>query len=503
MDEAGEYRARLIADALRRQTWLIVAAALLGALLGFGASLARPGSYVATAKVVINPLAGNPYSPLVSGQDAATAWQTEAKVASSDSVSELVAKQLGEDPGKLEKGVSVSVATNSSVIEIAFASGSPSLAHDAAQAYAENFLDYRTDQTATVNASQVTSLTDQQNTVGDQLKDLQTRKTSGEDGLDPLIKSLQSQSASLGAQINALKTQKPDPGRVISPAGTPKARSGFGPVVYVGVGGMLGLVGGLALALARQRRDDRVLHLDEIEAAGVPVIATWGGTPARSAEAVRLIRAKVLGVSARPAVIVVGTSQGVGGHSLVAAQLAESLANVGRTVVFADLAGNPRRAPGESARYGFTDHLTGRRSTMHDLLIELDPNLTVLPRGRASLADAGEFLDSARMLEVIEELPHHADYIVVHVPSLTDSVGETMMEVADLSLVTVTLTRSTRAELAVVRARGADRVGACVTSKEKHGAVKATRRSRREGSTQTSRSDEGLTLIDDDQDMSA
>ena len=48
MDESGEYRARLIADALRRQTWIIVVAALLGALLGFGASVARPGSYVAT-----------------------------------------------------------------------------------------------------------------------------------------------------------------------------------------------------------------------------------------------------------------------------------------------------------------------------------------------------------------------------------------------------------------------------------------------------------------------
>src|SRR5690349_15887493 len=69
MDESVEYRARLIADALRRQTWIVVAAALLGALLGYGASVARPGSYVASASALITALPGNPYAPGVSGQD--------------------------------------------------------------------------------------------------------------------------------------------------------------------------------------------------------------------------------------------------------------------------------------------------------------------------------------------------------------------------------------------------------------------------------------------------
>jgi Mrp family chromosome partitioning ATPase len=244
--------------------------------------------------------------------------------------------------------------------------------------------------------------------------------------------------------------------------------------------------------------------VDEVEAAGIPVLATWGNTPARSAEATRLIRARALGVSARPAVIVVGASRTFGERSHVAAQLAESLANVGRTVVFADLAGDPQAASGRSAPYGLTDLLTGRRSDMRELLVELDSNLTVLPKGRASLADAVEFLDSARMRELIDELPHHADHIVLHVPSLTDSVGETMMEIADLNVVTVTLAASTRSELGIVRSRGADHVAACVTPRAKLRSRKVTRRSRREGSTQVSRSDDGLTLIDDDdQDMTA
>ena len=68
MEEPVEYRARLIGDALRHQTLIIVLAVLLGSLLGYGASIARPGSYVATATVLINPLSGNPYSPGVTGQ---------------------------------------------------------------------------------------------------------------------------------------------------------------------------------------------------------------------------------------------------------------------------------------------------------------------------------------------------------------------------------------------------------------------------------------------------
>ena len=102
------------------------------------------------------------------------------------------------------------------------------------------------------------------------------------------------------------------------------------------------------------------------------------------------------------------------------------------------------------------------------------------------------------MREVIEELPHHAEYVVVHVPTLTDSVGETMMEIAHLSVVTVTLARSTRTELALVKSRGDDRVGACVTPREKRRLRNPKRRSRKEGSTQASRTDDGLKLLGED-----
>lgn len=503
MEEPVEYRARLIGDALRHQALIIVLAVLLGTLLGYGASVARPGSYVATATVLINPLSGNPYSPGVTGQDSLVSIETESKVASSDSVSALVAKKLGQgaDLGALEKGVSVSVPSNTQIIEVSFASSDAAFARAAAQAYVESFLDYRTERAQAVNASQVVSLKNQQAAVQRQLNTARNKAAAGVNTAyyDALIKTLNAQVVSLQTQINALDAEKSDAGRVISPASTPLKLSGIGRALYLVAGGVLGLVLGLALALARQRRDDRVLHVDEIEASGIPVIAILGGKRERSAEAVRLIRARALASTRRPTIVVVGPTRTRHGQSQIAAQLADSLAHVGRSVVFADLAEEVSTVRAESAPAGLTDLLTGDRVILRDLLIETQPNLTVLPRGRVDLGEAIEFLDAARVRKLISELPRRADYVVLNAPSLTDSVGETLMEIAHLAVLTVTLAQATRSELAIVKSRGDDRVGACVVPQARRRRRMSPWRFRREGSTQVSRSGDALKLVNDEE----
>ena len=502
--EPVEYRARLIGDALRRQSLIIVACVVLGALLGYGASLARPGSYVATATVLINPLSGNPYSPGVSGQDSLVSIETESKVAASESVSALVAKQLGDgvDLPQLEKGVAVSVPPNTQIIQVSFASSDASFAHTAAQAYVESYLAYRIERAQAVNADQVISLENQQASIEEQLTSARAKAESGGANApfyEAQVKTLNSQIVSLQTQINALDSQKPNAGRVISPASTPQKLSGIGRPLYLAAGAIFGLVAGVALALARQRRDDRVLHVDEIEAAGIPVIATFGGTPARSAEAVRLIRARALAIPGRPTVVVVGPTRPRRTPSPIAAQLAESLATVGRSVVFADLA-EASSGDGGAAPYGLTDLLTGDRAVVQELLVEVDANLTVLPRGRADLGDAIDFLDAARLRTLIAELPRRADYVVLNAPLLTDSVGDTLMEIASLTLVTLTIAQATHAELAVVKSRGDDQVGACIVPPAGRRARLATSlRSRREGSTQVSRTGDGLSIVDDEE----
>jgi hypothetical protein len=92
---------------------------------------------------------------------------------------------------------------------------------------------------------------------------------------------------------------------------------------------------------------------------------------------------------------------------------------------------------------------------------------------------------------------------VLNAPSLTDSVGETLIETAHLAVVTVALARSTRSELAIVRGRGGERVGACITPRVRRTSRLATWRSRREGSVQVTRSDDALKIVDDDEEKSA
>jgi hypothetical protein len=132
-------------------------------------------------------------------------------------------------------------------------------------------------------------------------------------------------------------------------------------------------------------------------------------------------------------------------------------------------------------------------------LIETDSELTILPRGRADLRDAIEFLDAARMRKLIGELPRRGDDVVLNVPALTDSVGETLMEIAHLSVVTVTLAASTRSELALVKSRGDDHVAACVIPRPRRRLRIGRGRSRREGSARVSRAKDALTLVDDEE----
>ena len=452
--------------------------------------------------MLINPLSGNPYSPRRDrpGQLGQYRDRVEGRVIRQRVT--LVAKKLGRgaDLGALEKGVSVSVPSNTQIIEVSFASGDAAFARAAAQAYVVSFLDYRTQRAQAVNACPG-SLPEEP---------ASCRTAPADHGAEPgsagvntayydaLIKTLNAQVVSLQTQINALDAEKSDAGRVISPASIPLKLSGIGRSLYLVAGGMLGLVLGLALALARQRRDDRVLHVDEIDAAGIPVLATVGRTREGSAEAVRLIRARALSSTRRPTIVVVGPTRPRRGQSQIAAQLADSVANVGRSVVFVDLAEESSTVHGE-ARYGLTDLLTGDRVILRDLLVEAEPNLTVLPKGRTDLGEAIEFLDAARLRKLISELPRRADYVVLNTPSLIDSVGETLMEIAHLAVVTVTLAQATRSELAVIKSRGDDRVGACVVPKARRRRRMSSWRFRREGSTQVSRAGDALTLVNDEE----
>ena len=163
MEEPVEYRARLIGDALRHQgpdhrprrsARLAPRIRREHRAAGF---LRRHGDG-ADQPAVRQPLLARRHRPGQFGQ-----IETESKVASSDSVSDArrEEKWAAEQTGRSREGASVSVPSNTQIIEVSFASGDAAFARAAAQAYVESFLDYRTQRQA-ANASQVVSLKNQQ-----------------------------------------------------------------------------------------------------------------------------------------------------------------------------------------------------------------------------------------------------------------------------------------------------------------------------------------------------
>jgi len=114
-------RSRLGLGAALRPHLLLIAVlgVLFGALAGTAAAL-LPAEYVATGKVLIQPLVGNPYSPDTAGSDL-TRLETEAQVVSSDVIVDAVRDDLPSGHAvNLTQGLIVSIPANTQIIQIGF-----------------------------------------------------------------------------------------------------------------------------------------------------------------------------------------------------------------------------------------------------------------------------------------------------------------------------------------------------------------------------------------------
>ena len=348
--DAPDYRNRLVFDTIRHQLPVIVIVGVLGLLAGFAFSLIHPPVYTSSASVLINPLEGNPYSPDSQG-DSLVALETEAQIVSSDEVTKETAALLkdGSTLDELQKGVSALVQPNTQIIQISFTSKSATFAQRAAQAYADSYLEYRRQRSNDVNDAAIRSLKQQSKDVRGQLNAVEDRI----DGLPAgperdfqsgLRDTYRARLIELDSQVAQLTSGIAEAGRAISPAAEPKSPSGVGSIVYAAGGLLAGLLGGFVLALARERRSDHMYRPEDVDAAGVPVLARLSShksvVDAESREAIRRIRAAVVG-SPRPA-------QHRRGHLLFAACRPRTR---GRSpAVGLALEGRQQRRPGQRGR---------------------------------------------------------------------------------------------------------------------------------------------------------
>lgn len=202
--------------------------------------------------------------------------------------------------------------------------------------------------------------------------------------------------------------------------------------------GLLGLLGGTALALLRDRLDTKIRNKDDVEAAAED-ITVLGAIPFDSdapkhplileadphssrAEAFRSLRTNLQFVDAaeHPRVITVTSSLAGEGKTTTTANLAFALANSGASVCLIE--GDLRRPRlltylGLEGGVGLTDVLIGRVALKDVVQRFGEHRLMVLGSG-ATPPNPSELLGSEPMQAVLDDLRGRFDYVVIYAPPL-------------------------------------------------------------------------------------
>jgi capsular exopolysaccharide synthesis family protein len=469
----------------RKFTVLLITLLVTGAALAI--SFTRPNRYSSESQVLVKPVS-------VSGGQAVAPeppnMNTEQRVADSLAVAQMAAETLeAPDAKKLQEDLGVSVPPETEVIVFSFTAATPEQAQAGAGAFADAYLTYRRRQVLADLLAVANALKEQESELNTQLTEINA-EIAAETDPDQLVQ-LQNQANSLVGQIALLQQRMSDVtptdnlrvGQLIEDPELPESPSSPKPLLA----GILGLVIGLTLAsgvaFVRDRLDERIRDVSDVEVALgasilslVPSAPEWkgeGSPPLLSrdqphssfAEAFRRLRTGVLfAASAKGAHVLLVTSAHPGeGKSTTTANLGVTLARAGKRVVLisADLR-RPRVHEffGSAPRTGLTNVLAGETTVANALVSPGIQNLRLLHSGPIP-GNPAEILGSLAMRELVETLKAEADFVIIDTPpilSVADAL--TLAHVADAVLIvvdgrstTVTDVTQTRRQLDQIDAR--------------------------------------------------
>ncbi len=250
--------------------------------------------------------------------------------------------------------------------------------------------------------------------------------------------------AQLTSQLNTLKlyiNQVSNPITVIqNPTNPVKSRPN--PPLYIAIALFVGTIMAGAIALAKDRLDDKVGNLDQaFRISGAPALGyvpalgkgrrkstsiaqnTLTALPVRTQENYRIVRSNVLfSLKDGKEKSVVVTSTGVGeGSEDVAANLAQALASSGKATVLIDA---NLSHPTQHSRFGLPvtpglSNVLAGACLLGDVLVETGiGGLTLLPGGAAKMA-SGDLIGSEHMEAVLSELSTKFDIVILDAPSMT------------------------------------------------------------------------------------
>jgi capsular exopolysaccharide synthesis family protein len=433
---------------IRRRKLLIAAMTLAGLALALFYSVAvAKQSYVSNAKVLVRPITSDVTPDNV---ERLVVMGTEREIATSADVA-TIAKERMKAPAttsisSLQKKLTVSVVGTTQFLNFACSDKTKLGAQTCAQAFADAYLQYKAEEATKNRDARVANANAALNPINAQIVEATKRLAAAPVGspaqaeAESTLDSLQQQGAPYRQVLaDMAKLNVNDAGAVVSAANRPGAPASPKPKTNAILGAFFGLFLGLLVAFGRDRVDNRLrgrVDLEEYLRAPVlatvprtrrngrtaPTLVTMQHPNSPASEAYRALRTRVLVMAERQGLktIMVASPTGEDGKTAIAANLAVSLAQVGKRVVLlsADLRGSKvHQYFGLDNERGLSNVLAGEMPPWEAVQEPAGlERLWVFGSGPVP-AQPAELLQSDLMRELLAERRKVADFVIIEAPA--------------------------------------------------------------------------------------
>jgi polysaccharide biosynthesis transport protein len=489
--------------ALRRRRWVVVLVVIVAVGAALAISLVQTPEYRAEAQLLLRRTPSQEIligdgGQISSSTDSERELNNEIRLIESRTVRDAVEETYDGPLDVDDVDGSAPASDANDVLEVSLVSPRPAAAADLVNLYVETYISERRNR-------QVENLLTAGEEIQNRLDDVRaeiaavsqpldeidaqiaaTPQDSGEraeleqqrqtlsDRLQPQLSPLQSRESTFSGQLEQLQaTQdlvRAGGVEVLTPAEEPNSPVSPRTVANVVVAGLIGLLGGIALAIARDHLDDSIGSKEEVEditkvptlglipkgakgSAAIDLISVTKPT-SPAAEAYRSLRTSVkfLGLESSVKTILVTSAGASEGKTVTAANLAAVLSQRGDRVL---LVGGDLRRPrvhqlfGAPQTPGLTTVLLGDAPPGAAIYaVEEVPRLHVMAPGSIP-PNPAELLDASRTRLLFSTLADNYDTVIIDAPPLlpvTDS--QILTSVADGVLLVVAYRETSRRGLA-------------------------------------------------------